>query len=56
MDHYELAEQSRPAGDDACILRWNACARVINEDPDVCPEPEVPSQPLLASDDSFGAE
>jgi hypothetical protein len=26
---YEEAEQSRPAGDDEAILRWNTCARLL---------------------------
>lgn len=29
MEWYERAEGLRPAGDDAAILRWNACARTI---------------------------
>lgn len=29
MDWYERAEGLRAAGDDASILRWNACARTI---------------------------
>ena len=29
MVHFERAETMRPAGDDDPILRWNACARII---------------------------
>jgi len=29
MDWYEKAEPLRPAGNDASILRWNSCVRVI---------------------------
>lgn len=30
MECYERAERIRPAGNDDSILRWNACARIIN--------------------------
>ena len=30
MPHYEQAERMRPAGNDESILRWNACARLLN--------------------------
>ena len=30
MSHYEAAERMRPAGNDESILRWNACARLLN--------------------------
>ena len=30
MDCFERAEAIRPAGDDASILRWNECARLID--------------------------
>ena len=30
MDCFEKAEGMRPTGNDAAILRWNGCARVIN--------------------------
>lgn len=29
MEHYELAEQLSPAGDDDARLRWNTCVRAI---------------------------
>jgi hypothetical protein len=35
MRHYESAEKLRPAGDDAAILRWNTCARLIEAMPDL---------------------
>ena len=31
MDCFEKAEAMRPAGNDDAILRWNGCARVINQ-------------------------
>lgn len=30
MEHFEEAEAIRPAGNDDAILRWNTCARLIN--------------------------
>jgi len=35
MDHFEQAAEVRPAGNDDAILRWNTCARVMNNRPDV---------------------
>ena len=31
MDCFEKAEGMRPAGNDDAILRWNGCARIINQ-------------------------
>ncbi|MFL6375411.1 MAG: hypothetical protein ACJ73D_12145 [Pyrinomonadaceae bacterium] len=31
MDCFEKAEAQRPAGNDDAILRWNGCARIINQ-------------------------
>ena len=31
MDWFEKAEAMRPAGNDETILRWNGCARIINQ-------------------------
>ncbi len=31
MDCFEKAEAMRPVGNDDAILRWNGCARVINQ-------------------------
>ncbi len=31
MDCFEKAEAIRPAGNDDAILRWNGCARIINQ-------------------------
>jgi hypothetical protein len=33
MSFYEAAEKIRPAGNDDSILRWNACARMLNNAP-----------------------
>jgi hypothetical protein len=35
MMWFEAAERSRPAGNDDAILRWNACARLLNESPHI---------------------
>jgi hypothetical protein len=37
MDWYEKAEAVRPAGNDDAILRWNACARMVERFPEVQP-------------------
>lgn len=47
MDSYETAAASAPAGNEDSTLRWNACARVINRNPDVVPEPEQVGVPHL---------
>jgi len=40
MDHYEKAMNCAIPGNDDAILRWNTCARVIMQNPDVRPVPE----------------
>jgi hypothetical protein len=35
MGWYEKAEALRPAGNDDALLRWNTCARMINETPGI---------------------
>ena len=35
MSFYEQAEKLRPPGNDDAILRWNTCARLLNESPHV---------------------
>jgi hypothetical protein len=46
MDHYEIAMDFAKPGNDDAILRWNTCARVIMQNPDVRPVPE--SEPAQA--------
>jgi len=41
MRFYESAEAVRPANNDDALLRWNACARLLMQLPDVAPEPSV---------------
>lgn len=40
MDHYEKAMIFAIPGNDDAILRWNTCARVIMQNPEVRPVPE----------------
>ncbi|HEV8241513.1 MAG TPA: hypothetical protein VGS57_19280 [Thermoanaerobaculia bacterium] len=47
MDHYEGAAAVRPAANDDALLRWNACARVLNAHPDLAPEAEEAFRPWL---------
>jgi hypothetical protein len=46
MDHYERAMNCATPGNDDAILRWNTCARVIMQNPDIRPVPE--SEPAEA--------
>jgi len=40
MDHYERAIDLASPGNDDAILRWNTCARVIMQSPEVRPLPD----------------
>lgn len=40
MAHFEKAEAIRPAANDDALLRWNSCARMIANHPDVAPDRE----------------
>ena len=40
MSYYESAMHSAPHGNDEAVLRWNTCARMIMQNPDVQPSPE----------------
>jgi hypothetical protein len=40
MGWYEKAEALRPAGNDDALLRWNACARILERSPQLAPGPE----------------
>ncbi|MFN3728977.1 MAG: hypothetical protein ACK4XJ_04620 [Fimbriimonadaceae bacterium] len=41
MDCYEQAEAIRPEGDDAALLRWNACVRLMERVPTLRSESEA---------------
>lgn len=43
MEEFEQAETLRPAHDDAAILRWNTCARLLAR----LPKTEQPDQPEI---------
>lgn len=47
MEWYERAEAIRPAGDDDAILRWNTCARILNQSPHVVPRSEEMREPAI---------
>ena len=47
MSHYERAMNFAIPGNDDAILRWNTCARVIMQNPDIRPVPDnEPAQAL----------
>jgi hypothetical protein len=46
MDAYEKAQMCAPQPDDA-ILRWNTCARIVMQHPDVVPAPEDAREQML---------
>ncbi|HEX5045155.1 MAG TPA: hypothetical protein VFV75_19830 [Candidatus Polarisedimenticolaceae bacterium] len=47
MEAFHEAEAAAPADDDAALLRWNTCARILNENPSLAaaeadePEPSM---------------
>lgn len=45
MDCYERAEALRPSGNDDAILRWNACARLLMEHPNLRPSRDERPEP-----------
>jgi hypothetical protein len=47
MQHYERAETMRPEGNDDAILRWNTCARLIMQNPEVRPRPSETFEPAF---------
>jgi hypothetical protein len=46
MKHYEQAETLRPHGNDDAILRWNSCARVLMQNPEIRPMPDAEFQAI----------
>ena len=44
MSHFERAEAIRPAHNDDAVLRWNACARMLQHLPE--PQPDAQEEPL----------
>ena len=45
MEFYDRAEALRPPGNDDAILRWNACARLLQEHPNLRPSAETRGEP-----------
>ena len=50
MSHYERAMNFAPPGNDDAILRWNTCARMIMQNPDMQPLSENDPQAWLRDD------
>jgi len=47
LEHYELAESMRPAGNDESILRWNTCVRLLQRDSRIRPAEVDSQEPVL---------
>jgi hypothetical protein len=47
VELYERAEQVRPAGNDDAVLRWNACARFLQEHRDVVRRDDAVTEHML---------
>ncbi|MGE3277030.1 MAG: hypothetical protein AB7O67_18105 [Vicinamibacterales bacterium] len=47
MQHFELADASRPPGNDEARLRWNACARLAMTHPNLVAVEEGRGQPIM---------
>jgi hypothetical protein len=52
MDHYEKAMKFAIPGNDDAILRWNTCARVIMQNPDIRKVPENEPAQLWSHDEA----
>ena len=52
MDHYEKAMGFAAPGNDDAILRWNTCARLIMQNPEVRPIPETDPAHAWAHDEA----
>jgi hypothetical protein len=48
MIRYEDADIIRPPNNDDARLRWNACARLIDRNPQLAPTVDEPHEPLLS--------
>jgi hypothetical protein len=47
MERFEEASASAPTGDDAALLRWNTCARFLNDHPSLKPDAEAQMPSML---------
>jgi len=52
MAHYERAIDFASPGNDDAILRWNTCARVIMQNPEVRPLPDEGPEQVWARDEA----
>jgi len=52
MDYYERAMNFAAPGNDDAILRWNTCARIIMQNPDIKPLPEKDPAEAWAHDEA----
>ena len=52
MGHYERAIQFAKPGNDSAILRWNTCARVIMQNPNIRPSPDDQPADAWARDEA----
>ena len=50
MAHFERAEAVRPPANDDALLRWNSCARMIMNNPDVTPAGEPAERAVVMGD------
>ena len=48
MSCYDDADAIRPLNNDDARLRWNACARLIDRNPQIAPVVDEPQEPLLS--------
>jgi tetratricopeptide (TPR) repeat protein len=47
MEHFEKAAEIRPPGNDDALLRWNTCARILMNHPEMVPDSEERFRPWL---------
>src|SRR5687768_13923724 len=48
MRHFADAEPIRPSDDDSAILRWNACARLVDRHPELVAPAKERDEPLMS--------
>jgi hypothetical protein len=47
MEHFDDAAKVRPGGNDDALLRWNACARILDADPSLTPDASGREEQML---------
>lgn len=50
MDRYDRASAMSPDGNDDALLRWNTCARLLNDRPDLQPRPAEVGESIIDED------